>query len=330
MITLETFASSSAATRAYRQETSGAGALDTMSGVGTAANFVDLANVDSKLTGVCPPSGSSLPADCRQFLTDLFTGGIGGVYVERGGQILEVKSSAVGAVSALVRPDETLSNVMTLLQLTMVTQPKAVATELALRMTGQTSNEPYLDVPKDGLNACSVPASKLASKKVVASAQNVVSDTPPEQECVYTINGEEFNFYSETSAQATDSVPTTTLQDVYGAQAKGAAKSKHLTLGNGVTAIVYADGGDFLSGGLLLAQNKSGTDPAILLTIEPAEGASAGEIVTKNDCEELFAALPKDYIESETANLNFHKGEEGPLYNPTDLLVGYCYALAAR
>lgn len=105
------------------------------------------------------------------------------VTVPKGAQVPTVTPTPSASVKTQFANDETSATdvvqLIALAKTVLVTQPTATATALAGRMTGQTSTKRYVEVPHGAVNACLVPASKLAGKGVSVAASNVSSDTPP-------------------------------------------------------------------------------------------------------------------------------------------------------
>jgi hypothetical protein len=329
-ITLTSYGSDSVANQAYTTDLSQYGNQQALPGVGTQASIAT-----NPLLSVCENESPSVaPAVCGARLRAGGGSALTGqpVTVLKGAQVLTVTPTPAAAVKTQFANDETsatqpgtFEQLIALAKTVLITQPTAMATALAGRMTGQTSTKRYLEVPHGAINACLVPASKLAGKGLSVTASNVPSDMPPEQECRYTVNGDEFGWYSETSAQAADSVPPASLQQIYATAAQNATEHEQVNLKHGVTAEAFAVGGDLFETGVLLTSNGSGGDPGLLTIFEPFEGASAGETITKNDCELIIAALPKDYVN------NYPSALEGNAPVPTNVsrhILAWCLMLA--
>jgi len=328
-ITLTSYASDSAANQAYTSDLSQNGNQQTLSGVGTKASIAT-----NPLLSVCENESASVaPEVCGARLRAGGGNALSGqpVTVLKGAQVLTVTPTPTASVKTQFANDEAsatesgaFEQLIALAKMVLVTQPTAMATALAGRTTGQTSTKRYLEVPHGAINACLVPASKLASKGLSVTASNVSSDTPPEQECRYTVNGEEFGWYSETSAQAADSVPPTTLQQIYATAAQNASEHEQVNFKNGVTADAFAQGGDLFETGVLLTTNRGGGDPGLLTIFEPFEAASAGETITKSDCDLIIAALPKDYVNS----YGVFKGDPPAPTSVSRQILTWCLMLA--
>jgi len=306
-VTLLTFPSGAAAKQTYHSDVDQG--WQSVSGVGDEAAVLP----DFKLGSECNFSPAASPNDQEECLTLLrsagtaLLSGVGHEDVLKGAQVVEVLPAATAAASsqlttALATSSTTAAwpTVVSLLNDVFFTLPQAAAKELAAKMTGQLATKNYLAVPKEGLNACGVPASKLVGSHGSATAANIPSDTPPEQECLYTINDESYDFYVETSEQASGSISGESLAQVYAKDAEGASLTKASHVSKQITIKAFGDGGDLFSSEDLITINSSNGDPSLLLRVEPTAAASYGQRINRDDCDRIIAALPKDYIDTNT------------------------------
>jgi hypothetical protein len=266
---------------------------------------------------VRPNPCATVPADVQVecfFTRKVGLAGLGEVAVRDGGQVLTVEPSAAPAVAAEVRPSPgtpaSVQQAIALINTIEVVQPQAVAKALAPLMSGQTSTGTYLELPEGALNPCAASSSTIASElKTDVTAVNVMSDTPPEQECLYTIGGESYTAYTETGAQAADSVPLTSLQAMYAKDAQDASTSTTLGPTDGISIQTFMDGGELfdtdslvilpvtasarlVAGAGIVELGDTGTSPRdVLLRLEAAEGASAGQTTTKELCYDVLTQM---------------------------------------
>lgn len=306
-VTLLTFASDAAAKQTYHSDVDQG--WQSVSGVGDEAAVLP----DLKLGSECNFSSSASPnaqEECLSLLRSAGTAlllGVGHEDVLKGAQVMEVLPAATAAGSSQLTtalatspPTAAWPAVMSLLNDVFFTLPQAAAKALAAKLTGQSATKSYLAIPKEGLNACGVPASKLVGGQGSATAANIPSDTPPEQECLYTINDESYDFYVETSEQASGSISGESLAQVYAKDAKGANLTKASHVSKQITVKAFGDGGDLFSSEDLITINSSNGDPSLLLRVEPTAAASYGQRISKDDCDKIIAALPKDYLDWNT------------------------------
>jgi hypothetical protein len=308
-ITLTTFASAVDAMAGYKIDVDDFDFSVALTGIGTSAT------ADEEAASPCARLPAREQPGCYVGHKQLDFDGLGEVAVLKGGQVLTVVPTPTAMAKAEVSngsPGLSVTQVqqtVALLQMIEVAQPQAVARAVAPHMTGQTASGTYLQLPAGGVNPCAAPASTLASElKTQVAASNVPSDTEPEQECTYSIGGEDYTAYTETETQASTAVPPTTLDAVYTADAMSPQASSTIGPDSGYTIQTFVDGGELFDSdslvtvpsvtsarfgnGTVVELGAVGTSSRdILLRLEAAEGASAGETTSKDLCSDVLTQM---------------------------------------
>jgi hypothetical protein len=140
-------------------------------------------------------------------------------YVLKGSQVLTVEAKlSAAAVQQEVQAKEQGGAIPANLGAAAAADATAVAKGLGTKLTG-TAAKPsasYHELPAGAVDPCATAASAVASALGVqhVTSQEVLTDTPPAQECQYSSSAGTFDLYTITAAQAAAAVPPTTVAAV--------------------------------------------------------------------------------------------------------------------
>jgi hypothetical protein len=240
------------------------------------------------------------------------------VTVRKGAQVLTVRVAGTTAGNnVLASQGKNAASLQQVLDKPLLAAARAIAPHLS----GQSVTGQYVEIPRGGADPCAIPVAALQAKlHKSVSLSHAASESPPAQQCDYTIDGKPYIVQTFTAAQARSAIPRANLRSIFTADRARGSQSGTLKDTAGPFTLFMNPDADWTAE-VLLSGPRAGTPgastqglgspgviepagyrqptppehPAPLILVKVANGYTF--VMDYDDCYELFYGAIGDDID---------------------------------